>query len=85
MTLYFLNFQPEMGLLSAIAVNVIGGAVIYGTGGLGAAWVAPWLGFTGTGIAGGSTAAAAMSYYGNVAAGSVISQLTSVAMLAPTP
>ncbi|KAI8436932.1 hypothetical protein MSG28_010358 [Choristoneura fumiferana] len=74
-----------MGLLAAIAVNVLGGAVIYGTGGLGAAWVAPMLGFGSSGIAAGSTAAAAQAYYGNVAAGSIISTLTSVAMAAPTP
>lgn len=74
-----------MGLLAAIAVNVIGGAVIYGTGGLLAPAVAPLLGFSGAGIAAGSTAAAAQAYYGNLAAGSIISQLTAAAMVAPTP
>nr|BAM19247.1 unknown secreted protein [Papilio polytes] len=74
-----------MGLLSAIAVNAIGGAIIYGTGGLGAAWVAPMLGFSSGGIVAGSTAAAAQAYYGNVAAGSIVSQLTAIAMASPTP
>ena len=74
-----------MGLLAALAVNVLGGAVIYGTGGLGAAWVAPMMGFGSSGIAAGSIAAAAQSYYGNLVAGSVVSQLTAVAMAAPTP
>ncbi|XP_072949348.1 uncharacterized protein [Epargyreus clarus] len=74
-----------MGILSAIVVNAIGGAVIYGTGGLATAWVAPMLGFGGAGIAAGSTAAAAQAFYGNLAAGSIISQLTAAAMVAPTP
>lgn len=74
-----------MGLLSAIAVNLVGGAVLYGTGGLLAPVVAPLLGFGSAGIAAGSTAAAAQAYYGNLAAGSIISQLTAAAMVAPTP
>ncbi|CAH1638302.1 unnamed protein product [Spodoptera littoralis] len=74
-----------MGVLAAIAVNIIGGIVIYGTGGLLAPIVAPLLGFSSTGIAAGSVAAAAQAYYGNVVAGSIISQLTAAAMLAPTP
>lgn len=74
-----------MGLFTALAVNAIGGAVIYGTGGLGAAWVAPWLGFGSAGIASGSMAAAAQSYYGNLVAGSIISKMTAVAMASPTP
>nr|AAV91445.1 hypothetical protein 32 [Lonomia obliqua] len=74
-----------MGLLAALAVNLVGGAIIYGTGGLLTPIVAPMLGFGSAGIAAGSTAAAAQAYYGNVVAGSVISQLTSAAMLAPTP
>nr|XP_026499604.1 uncharacterized protein LOC113403317 [Vanessa tameamea] len=74
-----------MGLLTALAVNAVGGIIIYGTGGLGAAWVAPWLGFGSAGIAGGSMAAAAQSYYGNLAAGSIISKLTAIAMTAPIP
>ncbi|CAG9561783.1 unnamed protein product [Danaus chrysippus] len=74
-----------MGFLTALAVNVIGGAVIYGTGGLGVGLVAPWLGFGSAGIASGSMAAAAQSYYGNLAAGSIISKLTAAAMVAPTP
>ncbi|XP_059052266.1 uncharacterized protein LOC131846864 [Achroia grisella] len=74
-----------MGLVSAIVVNVVGGAVIYGTGGLGLGLVAPMLGFGSAGIAAGSTAAAAQAYYGNLVAGSIISKLTAAAMVAPTP
>lgn len=74
-----------MGLLAAIAVNLVGGAVIYGTGGLGAAWVAPMMGFGSVGVGAGTTAAAAQAYYGNVAAGSIFSTLQAVAMAAPTP
>ncbi|CAH0715420.1 unnamed protein product, partial [Brenthis ino] len=79
------ELSQRMGLLAALAVNAVGGTVIYATGGLGAAWVAPMLGFSNSGIVGGSVAAAAQSFYGNVAAGSVIAKMTSVAMLAPTP
>lgn len=74
-----------MGILAAIAVNLIGGAVIYLTAGFGAPLIAPLLGFTNTGVAAGSIAAAAQAYYGNVAAGSIIAQLTAAAMIAPTP
>lgn len=74
-----------MGLIAALAVNMIGGAVIYGTGGLLTPIVAPILGFGAAGIGAGSTAAAAQAYYGNLAAGSIISQLTAAVMVAPTP
>lgn len=74
-----------MGLLAALAVNFLGGAVIYGTGGLLLPMVAPMLGFGAAGIGAGTTAAAAQAYYGNLAAGSIISQLTAAAMVAPTP
>ncbi|OWR53427.1 putative cuticle protein CPH43, partial [Danaus plexippus plexippus] len=77
--------EVKMGFLTALAVNVVGGAVIYGTGGLGVGLVAPWLGFGSAGIASGSMAAAAQSYYGNLVAGSIISKLTAAAMVAPTP
>lgn len=74
-----------MGLLAAIVVNVVGGAVIYLTGGLAAPWIASLLGFSSTGIVAGSTAAAAQAFYGNVASGSIISMLTAIAMGSPTP
>uniref|UniRef100_S4NSE1 Putative cuticle protein CPH43 n=1 Tax=Pararge aegeria TaxID=116150 RepID=S4NSE1_9NEOP len=74
-----------MGLLVALAVNVIGGAAIYLTGGLATGIVAPLLGFGNAGIGAGTLAASAQAYYGNVAAGSIISQLTAAAMVAPTP
>lgn len=74
-----------MGFLAALAVNLIGGAVIYGTGGLLAPAVAPLLGFGAAGIGAGTTAAAAQAYYGNLVGGSIISQLTAAAMVAPTP
>lgn len=74
-----------MGALAAIAVNVIGGIVLYGTGGLLLPIVSPLLGFSSAGIAAGSLAATAQAYYGNLAAGSIISQLTAAAMVAPTP
>ncbi|CAK1580411.1 unnamed protein product [Parnassius mnemosyne] len=84
--LFWINFflPTKMGLLAALAVNIVGGAVIYGTGGIGAPLIAPLLGFSSGGIVAGSTAAAAQAYYGNVVAGSIISQLTSIAMVAPT-
>lgn len=74
-----------MGLLCALAVNVIGGAVIYGTAGLATPLIAPMLGFSSAGVVAGSTAAVAQSYYGNLVAGSIISKLTAAMMLAPTP
>ncbi|CAG4987041.1 unnamed protein product [Parnassius apollo] len=80
-----LFYTAKMGMLAALAVNIVGGAVIYGTAGIGAPLVAPLLGFSSSGIVAGSTAAAAQAYYGNLAAGSIISQLTSIAMVAPTP
>ncbi|CAG4971493.1 unnamed protein product [Colias eurytheme] len=69
-------------LLEAIAVNVIGGVAIYATCGLATAWVAPMLGFGNAGIAAGSVAAGAQSYYGNLVSGSIISKLTAAAMVA---
>lgn len=83
--LFFLYYRSKMGLLAAIAVGVIGGAAVYGTGGLLTPIVAPLLGFGSAGVGAGTTAASAMSFYGNVAAGSVISKLTAAAMVAPTP
>ncbi|XP_048478612.1 uncharacterized protein LOC119693029 [Plutella xylostella] len=74
-----------MGLLAALLVNVVGGAVIYLTGGLLTWLVAPLLGFGSGGIAAGCAAAAAQSYYGNLAAGSIISILQSAAAVTPTP
>ncbi|CAH4028424.1 unnamed protein product [Pieris brassicae] len=74
-----------MGLLCALAVNLVGAAAIYGTAGFATPLVAPLLGFSSTGIVAGSTAAVAQSYYGNLIAGSIISKLTAAAMLAPTP
>ncbi|CAB3260017.1 unnamed protein product [Arctia plantaginis] len=80
-----IRLRKKMGLLAAVAVNIVGGAIIYGTGGLLTPIVAPVLGFGSAGIAAGSTAAAAQAYYGNLVAGSIISQLTAAAMVAPTP
>lgn len=73
-----------MGIFSAVVVGVVGGAVVM-TGGVGLGIVAPLLGFSSTGIVAGSTAAAAQAFVGNVAAGSVVAKMTSLAMLAPTP
>ncbi|CAK1551199.1 unnamed protein product [Leptosia nina] len=74
-----------MDLLCALAVNILGGVAIYGTAGIATPFVAPMLGFGSSGIAASSVAAAAQSYYGNLAAGSIISQLTAAVMVAPTP
>ncbi|GBC05149.1 hypothetical protein RclHR1_06060007 [Rhizophagus clarus] len=71
-----------MGLFAAAAVSVVGGAAIMLGGG---PLVAGLFGISQTGIIAGSTAAAAQAYVGNVAAGSVLAQLTSMAMLAPIP
>ncbi|GBC05144.1 hypothetical protein RclHR1_06060002 [Rhizophagus clarus] len=71
-----------MGFLAAVTVAVVGGAAIA----VGAGPIAAGLfGISQTGIIAGSTAAAAQAYVGNVAAGSVLAKLTSMAMLAPTP
>lgn len=73
-----------MGLFSAIIVGVVGGAAVYGTGGLLTPIVAPMMGFSSTGIVAGTLGASAQSYYGNLVAGSLISKMTA-AMMAPTP
>ncbi|EXX63676.1 hypothetical protein RhiirA5_359232 [Rhizophagus irregularis] len=71
-----------MGLLAAAVVYVVGGAAIA----VGAGPVAAGLfGISQSGIVAGSVAAGAQAFVGNVAAGSVLAQLTSMAMLAPTP
>ncbi|KAJ0176531.1 hypothetical protein K1T71_007710 [Dendrolimus kikuchii] len=70
----------KMKCCAAIIVTVVGGVAIFVTGGLLAPVVGPALGFTAAGIAVGSLAAAAQSCRGNVASGSVISQMTSAAM-----
>jgi len=71
-----------MGLFSAVVVGTVGSVALL-VGGppllLGA------LGFSGSGILAGSAAASAQAYVGNVAAGSILAKLTSMAMLAPTP
>ncbi|KAJ0176530.1 hypothetical protein K1T71_007709 [Dendrolimus kikuchii] len=77
-------FCLNMGLISALIVGAVGGVAIYGTGGLLTPVVAPMMGFSGSGIVAGSMGAAAQSYYGNLVAGSIISQMTA-AMMAPTP
>ncbi|KAG6444498.1 hypothetical protein O3G_MSEX003401 [Manduca sexta] len=74
-----------MGLIAAIIVQLFGGAAIYLTGGLLLPLLGPLLGFSSSGIVAGSLAAGAQSYYGNLAAGSIISLLTSAAMVSPTP
>ena len=74
-----------MGLIAAIIVNLLGGAVIYVSGGLLMPIIGPMLGFSSAGIAAGSIAASAQAFYGNLAAGSIISMMTSAAMLSPTP
>ncbi|VVC99616.1 unnamed protein product [Leptidea sinapis] len=66
---------------TAVTVGVLGGIAIYGTAGLLTPVVASMLGFSSTGVVAGSTAAAAMSYTGNVAAGSILAKLTAAAML----
>jgi len=71
-----------MGFFSAVLVGAVGTVAV--TVGAPAVLVGA-LGFTGTGIAAGSFAAGAQAYFGNVAAGSFVAKLTSMAMLAPTP
>ncbi|RGB37668.1 hypothetical protein C1646_694313 [Rhizophagus diaphanus] len=71
-----------MGLLAAAVVTVVGGAAIAVGAGPAAAGL---FGISQTGIVAGSMAAGAQAFVGNVAAGSVLAQLTSMAMLAPTP
>lgn len=79
--------QNTMGLFAAAVVGCVGGAALL-VGGLvpavpaAAAWA---FGIGKTGIAAGSFAAAAQAWAGNVAAGSVLAKLTSIAMAAPTP
>ncbi|XP_052741301.1 uncharacterized protein LOC112049251 [Bicyclus anynana] len=68
--------------MSALIVNAIGATLIYGTGGLALGIVGPWLGFQGVGIMAGSLAASAQAYYGNLAAGSIISLMTAASMAA---
>lgn len=58
-------------------VNVLAGIVVYTGKGM---WLLAKLGFTATGIVAGSLAAMAMSCFGNVQSGSIISQATSMAM-----
>ncbi|CAG9796144.1 unnamed protein product [Diatraea saccharalis] len=70
--------QETMGaILTVIFVNTVSGIVVYTGKGL---WLLPMLGFSATGIVGGSLAATAMSFYGNVQAGSIIAQALSMAM-----
>ncbi|CAK1581847.1 unnamed protein product [Parnassius mnemosyne] len=61
--------DTKMGFWTALAVNIVGAAVIYGTAGLAVPLIAPLLGFSSSGIVAESAAAAAQSYYGNLAPG----------------
>jgi hypothetical protein len=71
-----------MGFLAAAVVWGVGGvAITLGAGPL----AAGLFGISQTGVVAGSLAASAQAFVGNVAAGSVLAQLTSIAMLAPTP
>ncbi|KAL0818528.1 hypothetical protein ABMA28_008970 [Loxostege sticticalis] len=58
-------------------VQVLAGIVVYTGKGL---WLLTKLGFAATGIVAGSLAALAMSFFGNVEAGSIIAQATSMSM-----
>ncbi|CAB4475372.1 hypothetical protein RhiirA5_359236 [Rhizophagus irregularis] len=71
-----------MGFFSAAFVAVVGGAAIAVGGG---PIVVGLLGISETGVVAGSLAAGAQAYVGNVAAGSILAKLTSIAMLSPTP
>lgn len=62
---------------AAGVVNVLAGLVLYTGKG---AWILLKLGFAVTGVVAGSLAALAMSFFGNVEAGSVIARATSMAM-----
>jgi len=73
-----------MGFFAAIVVGTVGGAALL-IGGPVAVTVGSALGFTGTGIGAGTLAASAQAYFGSVVTGSIITKLTSIAMLAPTP
>lgn len=62
---------------AACIVNVLAGLVVVTGKGL---WILAKLGFGAIGLVAGSVAAAAMAFTGNVAAGSIIAQATSMAM-----
>lgn len=66
-------------------VTGVGGAAVYLTGGLATPWVAPMFGFGAAGVGAGTAAAAAQSYVGNVAAGSIFSMMQAAAAAAPLP
>ena len=66
--------------LAAGVVNVLGQIIVWG--GRGMLWLARLLGFAAIGVGKGTMAAAAMSFHGAVAAGSVIAKVTSMAMTA---
>lgn len=73
-----------MGLFSYIVVTVVGGAVMTVCPPLAPA-VASAVGIGSVGIGAGTLAASAHAYVGNLAAGSVIAGLQSIAMVAPIP
>ena len=77
--LFLFSLQSKMGsCLAAGLVAVLGQVIIWG--GRSMLWLARLLGFAAVGVGKGTMAAAAMSYHGAVAAGSVIAQVTSMAM-----
>jgi hypothetical protein len=80
--IFIFTKKKTMGLFSAAAVAIVGGAAL--AVGAGPA-VVGLLGISETGVIAGGVAAGAQAYVGNVAAGSILAKLTSIAMLSPTP